>query len=104
MPVSPPAHNPSVTGLGLHRDRLTRQQRGYDNAWLRLSRHCLLEEPMCRYCAERGIVKIADLSDHIIPVRVRPDLRLVRSNIQSLCHQCHNGIKRREERGYSQDS
>lgn len=99
MPTAPPRHNPSRTGKGHHRDRLTRQQRGYDEAWLRLSRHCLREEPLCRYCAERGIVTIATVSDHITPVRVRPDLRLVRSNVQSLCATCHNSTKQKEEQG-----
>lgn len=76
----------------------TRTQRGYDNTWLRLSRTCLIEEPLCRHCRDQGRRSIASVSDHIIPIQVRPDLRLVRSNIQSLCKACHDGWKASLER------
>lgn len=98
MPRIPSTHKPnraSTPSTAKHTQ--TRTQRGYDNVWLRLSRMCLIEEPLCRYCCEEGRLTVAQVSDHIIPLRVRPDLRLVRENIQSLCTACHSGRKQREE-------
>ncbi len=34
--------------------------------------------------------KIHLVADHIIPIQVRPDLRLELSNLQTLCDKCHN--------------
>lgn len=99
MPRIPSTHKPSRPSTpSTSRHTQTRTQRGYDNTWLRLSRMCLAEEPLCRYCAEEGRVSVATVSDHIIPIQVRPDLRLERENVQSLCTACHSGRKQREER------
>jgi 5-methylcytosine-specific restriction endonuclease McrA len=95
MPKSPKSHKPRINDKPDARQ--TRTQRGYDNTWLALSAMCLREEPYCRYCAREGRVELARVSDHIIPLRIRPDLRLTRSNIQSLCKTCHDSVKAREE-------
>ena len=49
-----------------------------------------MEEPLCRHCLRDGRVVAATLVDHIIPLSEAPDLRLVRSNLQSLCSRCHS--------------
>lgn len=72
--------------------------RGYDREWERVRSRQLHREPLCRYCAEQGIVEPATEVDHVIPVRVRPDLRLDESNLQSLCETCHRAVKQSEER------
>jgi len=72
------------------RDRGTRTQRGYDADWQALRLAHLADEPLCRFCRERGITKPAEVVDHIIPISERPDLRLVRSNLRSLCKTCHD--------------
>jgi len=99
MPKGPCTHKPGgkrKTKSTAKHDG-TRTQRGYDNNWLKLSRMCLTEDPYCRYCARHGRVTLAKVSDHIIPIRIRPDLRLARDNIQSLCKLCHDSIKQAEE-------
>jgi 5-methylcytosine-specific restriction endonuclease McrA len=55
--------------------------------------------PICQHCEARGITKEYDIGedgktlklivDHVIPVHVRPDLRLVLENTQTLCRACH---------------
>lgn len=100
MPRAPKTHNPAARAVktkSTARHTQTRTQRGYDNNWLKFSRMCLAEEPYCRYCAREGRVTLAVVSDHIIPVRIAPDLRLTRSNVQSLCKHCHDSVKQREE-------
>lgn len=97
VPKGPGTHKPGRKAKSTARHEGTRTQRGYDNNWLKLSRMCLAEEPYCRYCARDGRVTLAQVSDHIIPIRIRPDLRLERTNVQSLCKTCHDSVKAREE-------
>ena len=37
------------------------------------------------------------VADHIVPVRVAPDRKWDRSNLQCLCGQCHSGPKQAQE-------
>jgi 5-methylcytosine-specific restriction endonuclease McrA len=61
----------------------------------------LAEEPLCRMCAAAGVVTPATVVDHVIPVRVRPELAFERSNLQALCKGHHDSAKRQQEhRGY----
>ncbi len=66
------------------------QHRGYDSTWRALSKQVRMEEPLCRHCLLGGRVAAATLVDHIVPILINPDLRLVRSNLQALCASCHN--------------
>lgn len=54
------------------------------SAWTKLRLRVLQEEPLCRRC-ERP----ADVVHHQEEVIQRPDLALVRSNLEPLCHSCH---------------
>ena len=72
------------------RDRGSASARGYDRTWQRLRLVVLAEEPLCRFCQLRGVLTAAAVVDHIVPIRVRPDLRLERSNLRALCEACHN--------------
>jgi 5-methylcytosine-specific restriction protein A len=65
-------------------------KRGYNSAWDRLRRLQLALEPCCRECAKQGFVVGATEVDHIIPIVKRPDLRLVQSNLQSMCKSHHS--------------
>jgi len=57
----------------------------------------LTEQPLCAYCLEMGRTIPATVADHIVPVKERPDLAFVYDNIQGLCKECHDSVKRREE-------
>lgn len=65
-------------------------QRGYDRAWQKLRSVFLREHPLCTFCAERGCITPAQVVDHITSIALRPDLRLVRENLRSLCKRCHD--------------
>ena len=50
-------------------ERGTRQERGYDDAWLRLRAHHLAEHPLCVDCEGSGRVAIAVEVHHVRPFR-----------------------------------
>ena len=53
-------------------------------AWRFRRMQVLRDEPWCS-CGQRSTEV-----DHIIPVRLDPDLKLVRSNLRALCKSCHS--------------
>ena len=99
MPTRPPVHRPRpYDPVQARKDQLaaldakrgTSTKRGYDADWRRLRQQVLAEEPHCQFCREQGRITGARDIDHIIPVREKPDLRLVRSNLRALCRPCHS--------------
>ncbi|MEC2504384.1 HNH endonuclease, partial [Bacillus cereus] len=46
----------------------------------------------------KDIIKIGDVVDHIIPIRVDWSKRLEPSNLQTLCHACHNKKTKEDEK------
>ena len=70
--------------------RGTRQQRGYDAAWLKLRAAFLRQHPLCLFCAEQGQVTAASDVDHIIPFMGLSDPRRLQwANLRALCNPCH---------------
>ena len=65
--------------------------------WHRIRRAQLGREPCCRYCKAKGIVTVATLVDHIIPVRKDKSLAFEPTNLQSMCTPCHSSTKQKEE-------
>lgn len=58
-------------------------------AWRRLRAKVLQEQPLCVECQKRGVISEAKVVDHIIPI-VKGGAALDESNLQPLCHRCHN--------------
>lgn len=106
MPIVIPCSQPGCAALAHYRGRCelharnweqrrgTTTQRGYDGAWQRLRRMVLADEPLCRHCAAADRITIATEVDHIVPLDSAPHLRLERSNLQPLCHPCHDAKTR----------
>ena len=70
--------------------RGTRQQRGYDAAWLKLPAAFLAQHPLCLFCAEQGQVTAASDVDHITPFTSLSDPRRLNVlNLRALCNPCH---------------
>lgn len=98
MPRKAPVFRPHVLGISgkkefarsYDQERRSAHRRGYDAAWQKVRLQHLKAEPLCRHCLERGEIVVATDVDHIIPIRIDPDLRLDDSNLQSLCHYCHS--------------
>lgn len=69
----------------------SKYQRFYkSNAWRKLSHRVLQNNPVCRSCYEQGIIRKADVVDHIVEVKDNWARRLDESNLQPLCYACHN--------------
>lgn len=61
--------------------------RGYDADWRRVRSQHLTENPRC---TSAGCGAPAVEVDHVISVRDRPDLRLDRGNLRSMCKSHHS--------------
>jgi len=58
--------------------------------WTRLSKAFREEHPLCEACRKKGIIKAADVVDHITPYPICGDNGFFdRDNLQSLCQQCN---------------
>lgn len=51
----------------------------------------------CAMCGTGVAGAYAGVVDHIIPRRIRPDLALDMTNLQTLCRPCHDRIKKKHE-------
>ena len=67
-------------------------------AWRKTSKRNLAKNPTCVECAKENIVRKADVTDHIIPVR-QCGSKLDSRNHQSLCHPHHNAKSSAERSG-----
>jgi 5-methylcytosine-specific restriction endonuclease McrA len=69
-----------------NRTRRSDPDRGVEDAVVSSARwKSLRDEPRCRTCAAAGRTELATQVDHIVPVRVRPDLAYDRANAEPLC-------------------
>lgn len=57
-------------------------------AWRTLRDQVVREEPRC-WLQLDGCTGRSQTGDHIITVKARPDLALVRSNVRGVCHHCN---------------
>lgn len=63
------------------------------------------QNPMCERCAKMGVTKLAQMVDHITPIK-QGGGKMDWDNLQSLCFKCHNqktGSERRGKRKVKQE-
>lgn len=58
-------------------------------AWRRLRVNFLINNSLCVKCATLGLVSVATVVDHILPINKGGE-RLDIDNLQALCAKCHN--------------
>lgn len=70
--------------------RASSDQRGYDHRWRKLKAWVLNRDGhLCQECKANGQLVPTNLVDHIVPIAVAPELRLVAENCQALCVKCN---------------
>lgn len=82
--------------------RGTRTERGYDNRWLRASKH-FIKGKVCVICEKNGIVKMAECTDHITPHKGDMKLFWDRNNWQPLCLSCNTQKAIKEEGAFGNE-
>ncbi|PGB51835.1 HNH endonuclease [Bacillus anthracis] len=70
-------------------------------AWERLREQALMRDKgLCLQCKNNRKIKVADMVDHIIPIKVDPSVKLKLENLQSLCNPCHNRKTAEDKKKY----
>lgn len=72
-------------------------ERGYNSRWRKARATYLASNPLCVYCKREGIIRTANVVDHITPHKGDSKLFWDKDNWQSLCKRCHDSTKQREE-------
>ena len=62
--------------------------------WQTIRRAVLTADPLCQHCKAKGVTKLAEQVDHIIPLHKGGTDE--RGNLQGLCHGCHLDTTRAE--------
>ena len=75
-------------------------KRGYTYKWSKAAKAFLTQHPLCVRCEAKGIVRAAEVVDHIIPHRGDQKLFWDASNWQALCKQCHDKKTATEDGGF----
>ena len=70
----------------------TTKERGYGYDWQQLRARVLIDKPLCERCEERGIVRPASQVHHVVAIDEAHWLRMVRSNLMSVCVECHEEL------------
>ena len=66
--------------------------------WTAVRARVLRDHPLCVSCEAAGRTELASQVDHVVPVRVSPDLAFDRANLQPLCTACHAAKSQAERR------
>lgn len=67
--------------------------------WTRMSKAWRATHPLCEECKKKGIIKAAEVTDHIIPFPVcGREGFFSTDNLQSLCEACNNEKGQRDKK------
>lgn len=61
--------------------------RGYGWRWHKIRNIVLAGSPLCAHCHARGLVRLADMVDHVLPLAAGGSH--AQGNLQPLCDRCH---------------
>ncbi len=82
------------------KDRGTSAQRGYGYKWQKLRANYLASHPLCVACKKTGLLKVAEVVDHIVPHKGDMALFWDSGNWQPLCKTCHDRKTATEDGGW----
>ena len=75
-------------------------QRGYTRKWGKARRLFLTDNPLCVRCKAEGVIRQANVVDHIKPHKGDMELFWNESNWQALCKPCHDTKTATEDGGF----
>lgn len=82
------------------RERGTSAQRGYGARWQKVRAGYLASHPLCVQHKAQGMLKVAQVVDHIIPHKGDMVLFWDPNNWQALCKECHDRKTATEDGGW----
>lgn len=91
-------------GKKTKQSRVSSTKRGYNYRWQKARITWLRSNPLCRIHSENGIVKAAEVIDHIIPHAGDQGLFWDKSNWQPLCKACHDHKTATEDGAFGRKS
>ena len=80
--------------------RANATDRGYDGRWQKIRAAKRAIDPLCEWCKERGIVRLAELVDHYMPLAAGGTHD--NENLVSMCRSCHGVKTEQDKRKYPQ--
>ena len=80
--------------------RASSTARGYGRQWRKVRAAHMASQPLCVRCSENNLIVKGEAVDHIIPHKGDMGLFWDRSNLQTLCHSCHNRKTATEDGGF----
>ena len=63
--------------------------------WRSVRNYYIQKNPLCVICKRKNIIKSGEVVDHIKPINMGGHLTDL-SNLQTLCHACHNSKRGKE--------
>ena len=103
MPRSPPLHNAQRVEVNRKENQKEYNQKkrtGQDfynsGRWRKLRNWYIKTNPLCVDCKKQNHIKLADVVDHIIPIK-DGGAQLDSQNLQGLCHLHHNQKSAKEQ-------
>jgi 5-methylcytosine-specific restriction protein A len=74
----------------------------HSKQWIAVREQALIRDNyLCQDCLEERKLTKADVVDHILPIKLFWHLRLVLSNLRSLCHSHHNQKTQEDKKKYT---
>jgi len=70
------------------REHKHKEPRYHSTAWRKLRLSILQQAPLCVHCEQLGTITLAQMVDHVEPVRLGGDFWDA-NNLQPLCNSCH---------------
>jgi 5-methylcytosine-specific restriction protein A len=87
-------------GKKAKQSRVSSTKRGYNYRWQKARITWLKSHPLCRIHSAAGIVKAAEVIDHIVPHDGDQVLFWDKTNWQPLCKSCHDHKTATEDGGF----
>jgi 5-methylcytosine-specific restriction enzyme A len=83
---------PLTAGIKTDADRASIERKAFysGSRWEALRDRFIRKNPLCARCQSRGLTVVADIVHHVVDRLLAPAMAYSWTNLESLCHGCHN--------------